>query len=139
MAKDPYHYFRIEARELLDGLAQGVLALEKGDTGRGLLDRLLRFAHTLKGAARVVKQGEVAELAHAMEGLELPPEVALQKGKPFYRAGDHELMSSVLAGEVHNPPAGGSKQDLFTIRSIVPGPVAAGPVADTGCKIAWPA
>ena len=67
MAKDPYQYFRVEARELLDGLTQGILALEKGDTGRELLGRLLRFAHTLKGAARVVKQGEVAELAHAME------------------------------------------------------------------------
>lgn len=69
MAKDPYQYFRIEARELLDGLTQGVLALEKGDTSRELVNRILRFAHTLKGAARVVKQNEVAELAHSMEEL----------------------------------------------------------------------
>ena len=48
-------------------------------------------------------------------------------------------MSAGLAGEVHNPPAGGDKNDLFTIRSILPGPKAAGQVADTGCKIAWPA
>jgi uncharacterized protein YukE len=34
MAKDPYQYFRVEARELLDGLAQGILQLEKGTPPR---------------------------------------------------------------------------------------------------------
>lgn len=67
MAKDPYRYFRIEARELLENLSQGVLALEKLGAERELISRLLRWAHTLKGAARVVKQPAVAELAHALE------------------------------------------------------------------------
>jgi two-component system chemotaxis sensor kinase CheA len=69
MAKDPYRYFRVEARELLDGLAQGVLELEKGITAPEVVARLLRLAHTLKGAARVVKQPGIAELAHAAEGI----------------------------------------------------------------------
>ena len=34
MAKDPHKYFRVEARELLDGLAQGILQLEKDKIGR---------------------------------------------------------------------------------------------------------
>ncbi|HEX3865740.1 MAG TPA: ATP-binding protein, partial [Gemmatimonadaceae bacterium] len=68
MAKDPYKYFRIEARELLDGLTQGVLDLEKGASGADLVPHLLRLGHTLKGAARVVKQPRIAELAHAVEG-----------------------------------------------------------------------
>ena len=67
MAKDPYKYFRIEARELLDGLVQGVLELEKGATTPEVYARLLRFAHTLKGAARVVKMPAIAELAHGVE------------------------------------------------------------------------
>lgn len=95
--------------------------------------------HSVKLAAEKAKSMDGIKLARAMEGMELPPEIALQKGKPFYRAGDHELMSAVLVGEVHNAPAGGDKNDLFTIRNIVPGPQAAGPVADTGCKITWPA
>lgn len=66
MAKDPYKYFRTEARELIDGLGQGVLQLEKGATSE-VVARLLRFAHTLKGAARVVKQAQIAEDAHAVE------------------------------------------------------------------------
>ena len=71
MAKDPYQYFRIEARELLDGLTQGILELEKGGSGPPYegVARLLRLAHTLKGAARVVMQPEIAERAHAVEGV----------------------------------------------------------------------
>ena len=68
MALDPYRYFRIEARDLLEQLGQGALDLEKGVPGAAAVARLLRLAHTLKGAARVVKQREIAECAHAIEG-----------------------------------------------------------------------
>lgn len=72
MAKDPYKYFRVEARELLDGLTQGIIDLEKSDASKELVSRLLRLAHTLKGAARVVKQKEVSELAHSIEDVLTP-------------------------------------------------------------------
>jgi two-component system chemotaxis sensor kinase CheA len=66
MAKDRFKYFRIEARELLDGLAQGLLDHERrGDAGQ--IARLLRHAHTLKGAARIVGHRELADLAHELE------------------------------------------------------------------------
>jgi len=67
MAADPYKYFRVESREILDGLAKGVLELEKSEEPKEVVARLFRLAHTLKGAARVVRQRELAELAHAME------------------------------------------------------------------------
>ena len=67
MAQDPYKYFRIEARELLDGMSQGVLDLEKGVAVADVVARILRQAHTLKGAARVVKQPFISELSHAIE------------------------------------------------------------------------
>lgn len=67
MSKDPYRYFRVEARELLDQICAGVLELEKGRHDAELVARLLRLAHTLKGAAAVVKLGEIAELTHALE------------------------------------------------------------------------
>ncbi|MDP3217505.1 MAG: Hpt domain-containing protein, partial [Deltaproteobacteria bacterium] len=67
MARDPYRYFRVEARELLEQLGAGVLDLEKGTEPAAAVARLLRVAHTLKGAARVVKLREVADLAHAIE------------------------------------------------------------------------
>src|SRR5215470_7404434 len=67
MSADPYRYFRVEARDILDELGKGVLLLEKGPADSDLLARLLRLAHTLKGAARVVKQREIADLAHSLE------------------------------------------------------------------------
>ena len=72
MASDPYKYFRIEARELLEGLTKGVLELEKGGSEKELFGRLFRFAHTLKGAARVVRLPKIAEQAHALEDVLAP-------------------------------------------------------------------
>lgn len=66
MARDPYKYFRIEARELLDQLSRAVLELEKRTTPE-IVAQLLRVAHTLKGAARVVKRSDIGDLAHAIE------------------------------------------------------------------------
>jgi two-component system chemotaxis sensor kinase CheA len=68
MARDPYKYFRIEAAELADQLGQGLLELERSGSGNEIVPKLLRLAHTLKGAARVVRQPEIAEHAHAIEG-----------------------------------------------------------------------
>ena len=69
MAADPYKYFRIEARELLEQLGQGALDLEKRGPSEDLISRLLRLAHTLKGAARVVRQPQIADYAHQLEDL----------------------------------------------------------------------
>jgi two-component system chemotaxis sensor kinase CheA len=72
MAKDSYHYFRIEARELLTGLTRGLLDIEKSGPIADTVAVLLRLAHTLKGAARVVKQTEISKHAHALEELLTP-------------------------------------------------------------------
>lgn len=72
MTRDPYKYFRTEAREILDGLSQGALGLERGQADKEMIVSLLRLAHTLKGAARVVKQPEMAELAHGVEDILAP-------------------------------------------------------------------
>jgi two-component system chemotaxis sensor kinase CheA len=72
MAADPYKYFRVEARELLEGLGKGLLELEKGVSASDIVPRLLRLAHTLKGAARVVKQRDIADLSHAIEDALVP-------------------------------------------------------------------
>jgi len=69
MAADPYRYFRVEARDLLEQLGQGVLDLEKRAPSDDDIARMLRVAHTLKGAARVVKQPEIAEHTHTLEDL----------------------------------------------------------------------
>ncbi len=72
MAKDPFKYFRVEARELLEQFGQGALELEKGASASDVVPRLLRLAHTLKGAARVVRQPEIADAAHHVEDALVP-------------------------------------------------------------------
>src|SRR5258708_39253473 len=72
MAKDPYKYFRVESRELIEKLTRGTLDLENGVGGENLVPSLLRFAHTLKGASRVVKQLAIADAAHAVEEILSP-------------------------------------------------------------------
>ena len=70
-SKDPLRYFRVEAREISEELGRGVLQLEKAPIP-GLIARLLRLAHTLKGASAVVKQREIAERTHALEDVLAP-------------------------------------------------------------------
>jgi branched-chain amino acid transport system substrate-binding protein len=94
--------------------------------------------HSVRLAAVKAKSLAGLDLAHAMEGLELPPEIALQPGKVVYRAGDHELMPGLFVGQVH-PPGKDGADDLFSVEKIVPGEQAAGSVADTGCKMTFPA
>ena len=72
MTRDPYKYFRVEGRDLAEQLGQGVLDMEKCPPSAELVQRMLRVAHTLKGAARVVKQVEIADLAHNMEDILAP-------------------------------------------------------------------
>lgn len=69
---DPYKYFRIEAAELLERLGHAALEIDKGMPVQGGVAALLRYAHTLKGAARVVKQTQIADRAHAIEDLLAP-------------------------------------------------------------------
>jgi branched-chain amino acid transport system substrate-binding protein len=94
--------------------------------------------HSVRLAAEKAKSLAGPKLALAMEGMELPPDVALQPGKTFYRAGDHELMPNIFVGEVH-PPPGDAPDKLFTAETLVPGEQAAGSVAETGCKMTHPA
>lgn len=73
MAKDLYRYFRIEAQELVESLHRGLLELEKAPEGQEeLLPRLLRYAHTLKGASRVVRRPDIGDLSHQLEDVLSP-------------------------------------------------------------------
>ena len=92
--------------------------------------------HTFKLAAEDAKSLDAVKLAKATAGMTLPPEVALQPGKVTYREGDHELMAGIFVGQMHPPQ--GDPANVFTVANIVPGEEAAGPAADTGCKITWP-
>lgn len=82
---DPYKYFRVEVAELVELLGQAALDIGKGAPVAGGVAALLRYAHTLKGAARVVRQPAIADRAHTIEdvlapyrtlGTQIPPGIA---------------------------------------------------------------
>jgi two-component system chemotaxis sensor kinase CheA len=67
---DLQRYFAAEARELIEGLTQAALQLERTlSLPQDQRKPILRLAHTLKGAARVVKEHAIADAAHAIEDL----------------------------------------------------------------------
>jgi two-component system, chemotaxis family, sensor kinase CheA len=84
MAPDALRYFRVEARELVDQISAGVLELDQ-ERDPEVVARLLRFAHTLKGAARVVRQQDIADDAHAFEEVLVP-----------HRAGDGAVSAAEM-------------------------------------------
>ena len=70
MVKNKYvEIFAREAEEHLQGIRQGLLAMEKEGGGEAPLNELLRRAHTLKGSAKMVDLLEISTVAHHMEDL----------------------------------------------------------------------
>ncbi len=59
--------FRMEAEEKCAQLDELLLQLEKRPGDRQIIDQLMRAAHSLKGAARIINLQGIMELAHAME------------------------------------------------------------------------
>jgi two-component system sensor histidine kinase and response regulator WspE len=59
--------FRMEADERLATLSAGLLALEGSSATPEVVEPLMRSAHSLKGAARIVGLEAAVEIAHAME------------------------------------------------------------------------
>lgn len=59
--------FRAEAENQTGDLTSGFLALERTPAMPELLERLMRAAHSLKGAARLVNLSGAVQVAHAME------------------------------------------------------------------------
>ena len=91
--------------------------------------------HSLVLGANRAKSIEPMKMARALEGMVLPPEVALQPHKVYFRAGDHQLMSSEFPGEIRHD---GKYPDLFKVADIVQGDKIALSVAETQCKLDYP-
>jgi branched-chain amino acid transport system substrate-binding protein len=94
--------------------------------------------HTCKLAAEKAKSLEPVKMAKAMQGLVLPPEVALMPNNPYYRVGDNQLMPTLFVGRSQPAPKGGDPEDLFEVTQLVKGDEAALPVDQTGCHVVWP-
>jgi two-component system sensor histidine kinase and response regulator WspE len=61
--------FQTECKSQCRVLSDGLLALEKCPDDPALLESLMRAAHSLKGAARIIDLEAAVDLAHAMEDI----------------------------------------------------------------------
>jgi chemotaxis protein histidine kinase CheA len=59
--------FAAEVDMHLPALSEGLMAIERGNVGNGEIESLMRAAHSIKGAARIVGLDRAVQIAHLME------------------------------------------------------------------------
>ena len=59
--------FKLEAESNCAALSEGLLALEKSPNDRATVEPLMRAAHSIKGAAKIIGLDVIVSLAHIME------------------------------------------------------------------------
>ncbi len=94
--------FKNEVRERVKNVESGLITLQSDPSSQEIIDDLLREAHTIKGAARMVGYSRMGEVAHKLETLlrklkegEVDPQKAV---KAAFRAIDY-IKSAVEKGE----------------------------------------
>ena len=92
--------------------------------------------YALALACEKAKSVDSPQVAKALEGFVLPPEVALQPGSLMFRPEDHQLLLGMFPGSVDQK---GVYPHMLNIFSYLPGTTLAQPVSETGCKLTYPA
>ena len=91
--------------------------------------------HAIALAAEKAKSIESMKVAKALEGLELPPEVALEPNNPTFDPGNHQLDISLFEGHVKK---NATYPGLFDVVETVPGSRIAKAGAQSGCHMTYP-
>src|SRR5262245_37415873 len=89
--------FYEEARELLIGLEEGLMDLERRQGDRAHLDKTFRAAHSLKGAAAMVGLRNLAEFTHGIEAV-------LDRIRAGTLGVDSDIISTLLEARDHLAP-----------------------------------
>jgi branched-chain amino acid transport system substrate-binding protein len=79
---------------------------------------------------------KAADMAKALQGFHLPPEIALGPNPAFYRAGQNQLLATLFVGNAQ--PSGSAPDDLFHVAEVVNGAQIVSSVEESGCKMSWP-
>ncbi|MGB6536719.1 MAG: ABC transporter substrate-binding protein, partial [Xanthobacteraceae bacterium] len=91
--------------------------------------------HSFALAGNKAKSVDSVKCAHALEGMVLPPEVALEPDNPTYRAGDHQCLITQFVGEVNQK---GNYPNLFTVHDVIGGADLARTPEEKECKLSYP-
>lgn len=93
--------------------------------------------HACAIAANTAKSLDAVKMAKALNGLTLPPEVALQPHPATFRAEQHLLIGTLWAGHAQAKGDGGD-DDLFHIDEVIESKKIAPTIEETQCKMVWP-
>ncbi len=116
--------FREEVRSHSATLMQGLLELESDPTNPQRIEPLMRAAHSIKGAARIVNIDLAVQLAHVLEDVF----VAAQEGKVAITPADTDvfLRGADILGELSDIPDEGvsdwsarRKKDIDELKNIL--------------------
>jgi len=88
--------FQEEASEYLQRLNEGVITLETDPHNRGLVDQMLRDAHTLKGSSRMVGLIDISDIAHRLEDIMVKVRDGLMEYKPEMSDGFFEALDAIV-------------------------------------------
>ena len=133
MALDPAmcELFRTETQNHVAILNDGLLSLEQNPTSAEQLEALMRAAHSIKGAARIVGLDHAAHMAHAMEDCF----VAAQKGRITFNSGKIDILFkgvdmlnriSEQVGKGGSGWFGSHEKEIKTVEDAITGIVAPG-------------
>lgn len=92
--------------------------------------------HAIALACEKAKSVDSMKVAKAMEGMELPPEIALQPNNPHYDARTHQMIANSFPGQVRHD---GKTPHLFDLSKIVDNSTLMRPYSEIGCTIEYPA
>src|SRR5579875_3556806 len=119
MNQDLNRYFQIEAEDLLSRITAALERLRSEPLGEELLRELRRWAHTLKGAAQVVRRDDIAAGAHRLENAVDDLANAAEPGPTLERAC---AVTAELSGYLRPPQkapeqaAAAPEQEIETLR-----------------------
>ena len=123
--------FRTETQNHVAILNDGLLTLEHQPATADQLETMMRAAHSLKGAARIVGLGDAADIAHAMEDCFVAVQkglITLDSGKAdvFFQGIDMLNRISEQVGEGGSAWLTGHRKEIQTVKDLITGIAAKG-------------
>ena len=118
--------FRTETQNHVAILNDGLLTLEQNPASADLLDAMMRAAHSLKGAARIMGLDGAAHIAHAMEDFF----VGAQKGSIRLDSGKADILFQGIdmlnrisehVGEDGSAWLSGHRKEIETVKDVIAG------------------
>ena len=97
--------FRLEAESQAEILSSGVLAIEEQRQSAEIIESLMRAAHSLKGAARIVGLDAAVQVAHALEDVFLAAgynKISVQPTHADILLAGVDFLSSIAAADNGN-------------------------------------